>query len=191
MANRRKDFLNKLAHDLVSRYDHIALEDLRITNMVHNRHLAKCILDSGWGYFAQRLTSKAAEAGRVVCLADPAYTSKSCSNCGMVFESLTLADPWARCECGLSVDRDHNAALNILKRAGHVRWALSSPLGELAQEAALLWRQRSVTAHWGCDHSRTDRDGTLAVHLLGRLFACQSQRFEVQFVVNPETLQPH
>jgi putative transposase len=50
VANQRKDFLNKLAHRLIVRYDRIALEDLRITNMVRNRHLAKSILDAGWGY---------------------------------------------------------------------------------------------------------------------------------------------
>ena len=50
VANQRKDFLNKLAHNLMVRYDRIALEDLRITNMVRNRRLAKRILDAGWGY---------------------------------------------------------------------------------------------------------------------------------------------
>jgi putative transposase len=71
IANRRKDFLKKLAHALITRYDRIAFEDLRITNMLRNRHLAKSILDAGWGYLIQHFTSKAAEAGRVVCLVDP------------------------------------------------------------------------------------------------------------------------
>lgn len=138
IANTRKDFLNKLAHRLISRYDRIALEDLRITNMVRNRHLAKSILDAGWGYLVQHLTSKAAEAGRVVCLVDPRNTSKTCSQCGHVFESLSLADRWIDCHCGLSLDRDHNAAINILNRAGQVRWGVSLPVGGLPQEAAGL-----------------------------------------------------
>lgn len=138
VANRRKDFLNKLAHTLIMRYDRIALEDLRITGMVRNRHLAKSILDAGWGYLVQHLTSKAAEAGRVVLLVDPRHTSKTCSQCGRVFAEQTLADRWFACPCGLSLDRDHNAALNILNRAGQVRWAVSSPAGGLAQEAAPL-----------------------------------------------------
>lgn len=136
VANQRKDFLNKLAHDLTTRYDRIALEDLRITNMVRNPHLAKSILDAGWGYLVQRLTHKAASAGRVVVLVDPRSTSKTCSQCGAIFESLTLADRWVDCACGLSLDRDHNAAINILKRAGQVRWALSSSIEGFAQEPA-------------------------------------------------------
>ena len=118
VANQRQDFLNKLVNDLVKDYDLIALEDLRISNMVRNHHLSKSILDSGWGYFAQRLVSKAAEAGREVVFVNPAYTSKTCSNCGAMFEDLKLSDRWVTCACGLSLDRDHNAAINILKRAG-------------------------------------------------------------------------
>jgi putative transposase len=80
--------------------------------------LAKSILDASWGYLVQHLTSKAAEAGRVVCLVDARYTSKICSQCGHIFESLSLSDRWIDCGCGLSLDRDHNAAVNIVKRAG-------------------------------------------------------------------------
>jgi putative transposase len=137
IANQRKDALNKLAHGLIERYDVIALEDLAISRMVHG-NLAKSILDAGWGYFAQHLTHKAASAGREIVLVDPRLTSKSCSNCGHVFEHLSLADRWVVCDCGLSLDRDHNAAINILNRAGHARWGLSSPLGGLPQEATGL-----------------------------------------------------
>jgi putative transposase len=137
IANQRKDFLNKLANDLVKQYDRIALEDLLLTRMVHGT-LAKSILDAGWGELVQRLTHKAANAGRVVVLVDPRSTSKSCSQCGHSFESLSLKDRWVTCACGLSLDRDHNAAINILKRAGHVRWASSSPQGGFAQEAPAL-----------------------------------------------------
>jgi len=135
IGNQRKDYLNKLAHDLTTRYDRIALEDLVITHMVHG-NLAKSILDAGWGYLVTRLTHKAASAGRVVMLVDPRYTSKTCSQCGHVFESLSLADRWIACACGLSLSRDHNAAINILNRAGRVRWGISSPVGGLPQEAA-------------------------------------------------------
>jgi putative transposase len=137
IRNQRKDYLNKLAHRLVSLYDLIALEDLTITRMVHG-NLAKSILDAGWGYLIQQLTYKAASAGRVVVLVDPRYTSKTCSCCGSIFEGLTLKDRWVTCACGLSLDRDHNAALNILSRGGQLRWSLSSPIGGLGQEAAPL-----------------------------------------------------
>jgi putative transposase len=122
LANSRQDFLNKLAYRLIIQYDRIAVEELQIANMARNHTLAKSILDAGWGYFKMHLAHKAAEAGRVVYGVDPAYTSKSCSRCGRVFASLTLQDRWVQCDCGLSLDRDHNAALNILKRAGHARW---------------------------------------------------------------------
>jgi len=139
IGNRRADFLNKLANDLIQRYDVIAVEDLRITNMVRNRHLAKSILDAGWGYFVQRLHAKAEDAARAVHEVNPAYTSQTCSACGQRFpEHLTLSVRWVICGCGLAMDRDENAARNILTRAGHVRSALSSPLGLFAEEAAGL-----------------------------------------------------
>jgi len=153
IRNRRRDYLNKLAHGLIERYDRIALEDLHIVNMAHNRHLSKSILDAGWGYLKlhlahpvvcpackRRASGKAEEAGRVVYLVHPAHTSKSCSNCGAVFENLSLSDRWVQCGCGLSLDRDHNAALNtpalrcakrsasVLKRAGHARWGVTWPV---------------------------------------------------------------
>jgi len=114
ISNSRKDFLNKLTHSLIDRYDFIALEDLQINGMVRNRHLSKSILDAGWGYLKQRLADKAVEAGRQVVLVNPSYTSKTCSSCGEYFSTLSLADRWIECSCGLSMDRDVNAALNIL-----------------------------------------------------------------------------
>lgn len=138
IANQRKDCLNKAAHRLVQEHDLIALEDLRITNMVRNRHLSKSILDAGWRYFADRLVAKAAEAGRRVVFVDPRNTSRTCSQCGAIFEHLTLSVRHVSCACGLSMDRDENAARNHLNRAGQVRWTPSTPLGALVQEATRL-----------------------------------------------------
>jgi putative transposase len=137
IANQRKDFLYKLSHRLLTTYERIALEDLRIANMVKNPHLAKSILDAGWGLLASHLMSKAASAGRVVELVNPKGTSKACSQCGQMVLSLPLSQRVFHCPCGLSLDRDENAAWNIL-RLGQSRWALSSPVGELAQEAVGL-----------------------------------------------------
>ena len=146
VANSRKDFLDKLAHHFITNYAVIALEDLHIRGMVRNHHLSKSILDAGWGYLRQRLASKAAEAGRQVVLVNPAYTSKTCCSCGAVFEGLSLADRWVACGCGLSMDRDVNAAINILNRAGRARWDESTANGPgLSQEAPLLLQQGSVT----------------------------------------------
>jgi putative transposase len=131
IANSRKDFLNKVACSLIARYDLIALEDLQIKGMVRNHHLSKSILDAGWGYLKQRLIDKAAEAGRQVVLVNPSYTSKTCSSCGVLFEGLSLKDRWIECSCGLSMDRDVNAALNTLARA---------------RSASVLWVGQT---HWG------------------------------------------
>ncbi len=106
---------------LIERYDRIALEDLPIVNMARsgNRDLSKSILDAGWGYLKLHLAhnpqdafGETAEAGRVVCWVNPPHTSNICSQCGGVCESLTLADRWVQSDCGLSLDRGHNAALN-------------------------------------------------------------------------------
>jgi putative transposase len=139
IANQRRDVLNKVAHRLVADYDLIALEDLRLPNLVRNRHLSKSILDAGWGYLARHLTSKAASAGRAVRLVDPAYTSQECSGCGQRFRGLTLKDRWVSCAaCGLSLDRDHNAAVNILRRAGHARLDPTEAVAPVSREAVGL-----------------------------------------------------
>ena len=139
IVHQREDYLNKLAYRFTQGYDLIALEDMQIVNMVRNRSLAKSILDAGWGYFKTRLFSKAVEAGRMVVEVNPAYTSKTCSSCGAIFEHLDLSDRWVKCVCGLSMDRDINAAMNILNRAGHARWDKSTAIGlRLSQEAPPL-----------------------------------------------------
>jgi putative transposase len=138
IAQRRKDFLNKVAHTLIIGYDLIALEDLQISGMVRNPHLSKSILDAGWGTLKQRLLDKAAEAGRQVVLVYPAYTSKTCWVCGTVWEDLSLSDRWVECSCGWSVDRDVNAAMNILG-VGRTLWDESTAIRlRLSQEAPRL-----------------------------------------------------
>jgi putative transposase len=135
VANQRRDYLHKLSTTLMQTYDAIALEDLRITNMVKNHHLSKSILDSGWSAFRQYLTYKAANAGTQIAFVDPAYTSKTCSNCGALFQNFSLSTRWVECDCGLSLDRDQNAAINILKRSG---W--DTPVPENVAHSALLAR---------------------------------------------------
>jgi putative transposase len=136
VANRRTDFLKKLVYKLVSRYDRMAVEDLQIPNMARNPHLAKSILDAGWGTFRMHLSFKAAWAGKTVVAVAPAYTSKTCSGCGALFGTLTLADRWVRCDCGLSMDRDENAARNLLA-LGRSAWGITWPVtASVPQEAA-------------------------------------------------------
>jgi putative transposase len=144
IKNQRKDFLNKLANELVKNNDLIAIENLQIQNMVKNKFLSKSILDGGWGYFAQKLSDKAAEAGREVVRVNPACTSKTCSCCGKIIEELDLSVRWIECDCGLSMDRDVNAAINILQRAiqnrdGQSRWEKTWAVApSVSQEAAVL-----------------------------------------------------
>ncbi|HEX3272853.1 MAG TPA: transposase [Ktedonobacterales bacterium] len=121
IANQRRDFHHRQAAKLVKAYDSIAYEDLQTANMVQNHHLAKSISDAGWTAFLSILTFKAASAGKRVVAVPPAYTSQICSGCG-VLVSKGLSVRWHRCpECGTSLHRDHNAALNILRLAQQQR----------------------------------------------------------------------
>jgi putative transposase len=106
---------------LVRAYDRIAYEDLQTANMVRNHHLAKSISDAGWAQFLSILTFKAASAGKRVVAVSSAYTSQRCSGCGVLVQK-GLSVRWHACpECGTSLHRDHNAALNILRLAQQIR----------------------------------------------------------------------
>lgn len=148
VANQRRDYLHKLTYALVQGYDGIALEDLKINNMVRNKHLSKSILDSGWSIFKELLTYKAESAGREIVFVNPAYTSKTCSNCGAVFENFTLSDRWVECDCGLSLDRDHNAAINVLSRAGWVTSVNGNVVPLSAPNSADKDKRRSEAARF-------------------------------------------
>jgi putative transposase len=128
IRNQRQDLLNKVAHTYTQANDLIALEDLKIASMVRNRHLSKTILDQGWGYLRNRFVAKAANAGRQIVLVNPAYTSQTCSCCGQRFQDFDLSVRWVTCQCGLSLARDHNAAINILNHAC-ASLEMSEPVG--------------------------------------------------------------
>ena len=115
----RRDHAFKTALDRVRRYDTIAVEDLNIAGLKRSR-LAKSVSDAAWGQFLHALDVKAEEAGRTVVRVDPRGTSQECAGCGHTPDTKkTLAVRTHECEsCGLVLDRDHNAALNILARAG-------------------------------------------------------------------------
>ena len=114
IANRRKDFAHKLSQNLVNTFGLIAFEDLRIKNMLQNHHLAKSISDAAWSQLIQFTTYKAENAGRVVVLVDPRNTSQRCSCCGEIVEKSLDVRVHACPVCGLVMDRDQNAAINIL-----------------------------------------------------------------------------
>jgi putative transposase len=117
VRRQRTDFHHKTALALVRANDVIYHEDLQVANMVKNRHLAKSISDAAWAAFVIILSYKAAWAGRRVIAVNPAFTSQSCSGCG-VLVAKGLSVRWHSCpDCGTSLHRDHNAARNI-ERAG-------------------------------------------------------------------------
>jgi putative transposase len=124
----RADFHHKTALALVQQNDIIYLEDLRVANMVRNHALAKSINDAGWAQFRAILEAKAAWAGRRVVAVPPAFTSQDCSGCGERVPKSLSVRTHACPSCGLVLDRDENAALNIL-RAGQARQALTWPAG--------------------------------------------------------------
>jgi putative transposase len=113
IANRRRNFAHQLSHALVSMFGIIAFEDLNIKGMVRNHCLSKSLHDAAWNQLVQFTTYKAECAGREVRTVDPRGTSQRCSACG----AIVLKDLSQRihdCSCGLVLDRDHNAAINIL-----------------------------------------------------------------------------
>jgi putative transposase len=114
IAWRRGDFTHQHSRRIVNHFDLIAVEDLSVNRMVHNRCLAKSIHDAAWSQFASHLSYKAAWAGRRYVAVNPAYTSQDCSHCGRRKTDLTLADRTYTCSCcGIILDRDLNASLNI------------------------------------------------------------------------------
>jgi putative transposase len=115
LVNQRDDFLHKLSNFYANNYNIIFVEDLRIQNLVRNRNLAQKILDASWGKFFKLLSYKAESAGGMVVKKNPRGTTQNCSNCGGEVPK-TLSERIHRCpHCGVELDRDYNAALNILK----------------------------------------------------------------------------
>ncbi len=118
IGNRRSDFAHKRSRALVNTYQVMVFEDLAPLDMGKNngRGMRKSIMDVAWTQFISMTISKAAEAGRTVILVNPRNTSKMCSDCGTLVEK-TLSTRTHTCPaCGLVLDRDVNAALNILHR---------------------------------------------------------------------------
>lgn len=116
IKNTRKTFLHQQSARLVRENSLIAVEDLKIKNMVKNHRLARSISDAGWGEFVNMLTYKAESAGGEVIKVNPRNTSQACSGCGQIVPK-DLSARIHSCECGTVLDRDHNAAINILALA--------------------------------------------------------------------------
>lgn len=149
-AARRQDYFHKEARRLARTYDRIGVEDLRIKNMLANRHLSRAISDAGWGEFLAILEWQARKTGREVVHLDPRNTTQSCSECGTKAKSrLGLADRFFACnECGLVLCRDRNAARNL-----NPGWAVSG-VGDDARSPWPLWGPRQPEPRNPCPSGR-------------------------------------
>lgn len=114
VANQRKDLLHKLSRQITNAYDVVCIEDLNMKGMAQALNFGKSVSDNGWGMFTTMLGYKLAEEGKQLVKIDKRFpSSKKCSNCGKVKEELLLSERGYICECGLVLNRDINAAINI------------------------------------------------------------------------------
>lgn len=116
LANKKHDFFHKLANKLISMHKVIVIEDLSIKSMIQIafRGLRKSINETSWNSFVNILTYKADFSDCKLIKVDPKNTTKMCSKCGELVEK-SLDQRTHGCDCGLVMDRDHNAAINILR----------------------------------------------------------------------------
>jgi len=114
VQRQRKDFAVKLARCVVKSSDFVALEDLQVRNLVRNRHLAKSIHDAAWSQLGNWLLYFGKVFGKPVVKVPPTYTSQDCSQCGNRVKK-SLSERTHACSCGCVLDRDENAAKNILR----------------------------------------------------------------------------
>jgi putative transposase len=117
IVDTRNTWLHQQSAVLVKRADLIAVEDLRVSNRVRHPTLARSISDASWSRFISMLDYKAEKAGSYLIRVDPRNTSQKCSGCGERVPKSLAVRTHACPSCGLAIDRDHNASLNIL-RAG-------------------------------------------------------------------------
>ena len=137
LQRQREDFARKTAGALISSHDLIALEDVPVRNLVRNRHLAKAISDVGWSRFRRWLEYYGQLHQIPVIAIAPQYTSQDCSGCGKRVQKSLSVRTHVCPTCGLILDRDHNAAVNILDRGL-----------ELAREQG-IWPTNGTVGHTG------------------------------------------
>ena len=130
ISRQREEHAKRVARCVIQSNDLIAYEDLRIKNLVKNHCLAKSINDAGWYQFRKWLEYFGIKFGKITIAVNPAYTSQECSNCGAIVKK-SLSIRTYICQCGFILDRDWNAAINILKIAlstvGHTGTWIKDP----------------------------------------------------------------
>ena len=121
IKNQRKDFQHKLSHSLAEDYDAVCVEDLNLKGIAGGLHFGKGIQDNGYGQFLSMLGYKLEERGKYLIKVDRYFaSSKICSVCGHKKKELALSERTYLCECGNQMDRDVNAAVNILEEGKRI-----------------------------------------------------------------------
>lgn len=141
ISRQRKDHAINLARCVITSNDVVVYEDLRVKNMMKNHCLALSIGDASWYQFRLWLEYFGKVFGRITIAVNPQYTSQECSNCGEVVKK-SLSTRTHACKCGCELDRDHNAAINILNRGlgtvGHTGTLGLDPINACGEETAFL-----------------------------------------------------
>lgn len=160
VADVRADAVHKATSMIAGNYSVVCIEDLHVAGMVKNRCLARSLSDAALGEFRRQLEYKTARSGAVLRVVDRWYpSSKTCSNCGVVKAKLPLSERVFNCDaCGISIDRDLNAAINI-KVAGSAPETLNArgedvrrtnvPLGNVVPGEARTKRARQSAVRLG------------------------------------------
>ena len=159
VADVRADAIHKATAMIAGNYSVVCIEDLNVAGMVKNRSLARSVSDAALGEFRRQLEYKTARTGAVLCVVDRWFpSSKTCSNCGTVKAKLSLSERVFHCDaCGLSMDRDLNAAINI-RVAGSAPETLNARGGDVR-------RNQHTVGNAGLGEARTKRARQSAVRL--------------------------
>lgn len=121
VKNQRKDYLHKLTKRIADEYDVVGVEDIDMKAMSQCLHFGKSVMDNSFGMFRTILVYKLEERGKQLVKIDRFYpSSKKCCKCGKIKKELKLSDRVYRCECGNTMDRDKNAAINIREEARRI-----------------------------------------------------------------------
>ena len=158
VKNQRNDYQHKVSRELADNFNTICLETLNVKNMVKNKKLSKSISDVSWSSFITKLEYKIAENQGCIVKIDPFYpSSKTCSNCGCVKESLKLSERTYHCEeCGFTIDRDLNASINILKAGLKIIEATDAIAGTSLKNKSLRSSKKTQTkSEKNCETRKT------------------------------------
>jgi putative transposase len=176
IANARKNLICETTTYLAKNYDRIVVEDLNVKGMLKNHSLAKHISDAAWGEFARQLEYKASWYGSTVVKADRFFpSSKTCSSCGAVKVKLPLEIRTYHCEaCGLALDRDLNAAINL------ARWTSNSTSAGTRSAAGrrgeVRPRRQKFANRAHPDEASTETPELIGVQERPRLRTCRCRR---------------